>query len=184
MRLLPGVRFGVIDDARRRQRRRWLGWSLLALVTVVAVVLASDRAAPEQPRTPPPPSRPARFLPPRAVFSQAPSMGVSCGTPNSTRCDTFGLAVDLKRPALSVQATVRGRAFALDDPEWSGTPHRGRRKMFVGFLRHARLHDDYHLPLLWDGPGAPSPLVRLRIDYGGGQTVRTHTHVLLRPGWG
>jgi hypothetical protein len=182
MASLPDVRFGVIDDARRRQRRRWIGWIAVGLVALVALVLAVDRPAPHQPSAP---VRPVHFVPASRLLSREPYMGVSCSTPNSTSCDRFGLAVWLKRPALTVQAEIRGRTFALNDRQWSGRPHGNRRKMFAGFLQPARLQSDYHVaPIRWEGQNAPHPLLRLRVDYGRGAPVETRTRVWLSPGWG
>jgi hypothetical protein len=178
---LAGVRFGVIDDARRRQRRRWLGWIAVGLVAVVALVLTLDRPARDQPA---PPGPPVHFVPPSRVLARAPYVGVSCSIPNSTRCDDLGLAVWLKRPAVAVNAEMARRRFSLDDRQWSGPVRHHRRRMFAGFLRGAGLGQTFRLPPSWEGQPARSAVVRVRIDYGRGVVVETRVRVSLSPGWG
>jgi hypothetical protein len=64
------------------------------------------------------------------------------------------LAVWLRRPAARVSAHVAGRSFELDDARLSERPARGRRRMFVGVLRHAGLRSGGPLPVAPDdGPG-------------------------------
>jgi hypothetical protein len=182
MASLPDVRFGVIDDARRRQRRRWIGWIAVSLVALVALVLALDRPAPDRPSAP---VRPVQFVPAGRLLSREPYMGIACNTPNSTACDLVGLGVWLKRPALAVTAEIRGRRFSLSDRSLS-TPIRNHRRMdFAGYLHGAGLRRTYHLPKYWIG-AKPSvhQLVRLRIDYGNGPLVETHVRVWLMGGWG
>jgi hypothetical protein len=182
MASLPDVRFGVIDDARRRQRRRWVGWIAVGLVALVALVLALDRPAPDRP---PAPVRPVHFVPAGRLLSREPYMGIACTTPNSTACDRMGLGVWLKRPALAVTAEIRGRRFSLSDRSLSTPIRNHRRRDFAGYLRGAGLRRTYHLPKYWIG-AKPSvhQLVRLRIDYGNGPLVETQLRVWLMAGWG
>jgi len=179
----PHARFGVIDDARRRQRRRRLGWSAVFLAALAAFAFARTEPTGDRPPGPP---RAVRFAAPGRVFSREPSMGVSCSTPNSTACDQIGLAVWLKRPALAVSAEIRGRHFSLSDRSLSTPIVNHRRKDFTGYLRGIGLKRRYHLPVHWEGAAQPPirPAVRVRIDYGSGPLVETRFRVWLRAGWG
>jgi len=132
-------------------------------------------------------------------------MGVKCPVANSIACDRVGLAVWLKRPAMSVTATIAGAPLTLD--------HRGDlvykgdrpRSAFAGFLQPAGIVARLHVkPALgdvvykshgrwrvavrrqmWFG-GTESPLVpvRLTIHRPGGRTVITRVKVALGTGWG
>jgi hypothetical protein len=175
MAWLPKVHLGVIDDARRRQRRRWLGLATAGIAAAAALVLALDRPASERPVQPAPT---AALLPPGKVFSEAPYMGVTCRVPNSTVCDDIGLAVWLKRRAVTVRAEIAGRAFALRREAWR------RNSPYTGFLRDAGLRTRFRLPAHWEGQPPRDLLARVRIDYGRGAPVETRVRVSLSPGWG
>jgi hypothetical protein len=185
---LPHIRLGVIDDARRRQRRRWhIGSALFALAALVTVAVAVDRSPSAPPAAPPKPA-PAPAATPlvawKTVLTRTPYMGISCGAPNSTECDRIGLAVWLKRPAVGVSATLLGRHIALDDSQWSGPARNHQRKMFAGFLPHAGLATRLGLPPHWEGDPTPFARVRLRVDYRFGAHVETRLRVPLMAGWG
>src|SRR5438067_7857763 len=124
---LPHARFGVIDDARRRQRRRRLGWSAVFISALAAFAFVRDEPTGDRPASPP---RVARFVAPSKVLAREPYMGVACSVPNSTRCDRFGLGVWVKRPAVAVTAEIRGRKFPLGDRYWITTQHGHRRLEF------------------------------------------------------
>jgi hypothetical protein len=114
-------------------------------------------------------------------------MGVACRVANSIACDRVGLAVWLRRPAVSVDATIAGRRLKLDDPSWSGRAREGLRTMFAGFLQPAGLAQLRVRPNAsgrWYGVNAPSPTVRVWIDYGHGRYAATDVSVLLTAGWG
>jgi hypothetical protein len=188
---LPHIRLGVIDDARRRQRRRRVASLALVLAALVAASLVIEDRAGEQPAPQPEPATPAaRLVAPSAVLSRTPYMGVSCTTPNSTRCDRLGLAVWLKRPAVAVSAEIHGRPFALDnrdsldERQSIAAAHGKRRTQFIGYLDRAKLRSTYHLPPDWMGAGTPEPLVRLRVDEGRGGPLETRVPVPLMAGWG
>jgi hypothetical protein len=183
MASLADIRFGVIDDARQRQRhRRRLVWAALLLMAVVALALALDQPPPDRPAST---ARAVWSVTPSSVLSREPYMGVACGIPNSTACDRMGLAVWLKRPALAVNAEIRGRQFSLSDRSLSTPIRNHRRKDFAGYLRGAGLSRTYHLPERWLGAQPPvHQLVRLRIDYGTGPVVETRLRVWLMAGWG
>jgi hypothetical protein len=191
--LLPTMRFGVIDDARRRQRRRWLASLALVLLAVAAATVVAERPAGEPIRQPAPPPAAARLqvreVAPSAVLSRSPYMGVACPTPNSTRCDRLGLSVWLKRPAAEVTAVIGGRPVPLDS-DWIDdrqsilAAHGKRRTQFSGFLQPAGLRSRYHLPTHWTGRGTPQPGVRLSIDDGLGHLFKTRLRVDMMAGWG
>jgi hypothetical protein len=127
-------------------------------------------------------------VPASQVLSRGPYMGVSCMVSNSFTCDRIGLAMWLREPATSVEATIAGREFALDDPEWSGPGDDGERRMFAGFLQPAGLIDGPLQvttdagPDRWIGRKPVSATVHLRIVDGG--TTTTAVGVQLSPGWG
>jgi hypothetical protein len=133
---------------------------------------------------------------PSDVLARDPYMGVSCSIPNSIACDRVGLSVWLRRPAVAVSATIAGAPVKLDDRQWSGPRHDGRRTLFAGFLQPAgivsRLHvtPDPGSPTTWEANSAvpavlpPPAIVRLRIDYGHGRVVITQTRVELHAAWG
>lgn len=188
LRLVAGE---LIERARRRQRRRRrrVAAAVIAAIALGALVgvLADDPGSaplrsPKAPRV--------MVVSPDAVLARQPYLGVACPTPNSIRCDRVGLAVWLKRPALSVRATLAGRTFSLDHR--GDLPARGRapRTEFDGFLQPAGIVRRLGVRpdaggRFWYGDGFPrSPDVQLRIDYSNGQQVVTELRVLLAPGWG
>ena len=194
-RLAPVEAFnaGVIEAARRHQRRRRLVASVAVAASVgIGVGTGALFGGASPPRGATPGHGPVVNVAPAAVLAGSPYMGVACRRPNSTLCDRVGLAVWLRRPAVAVSATIAGRALELDDPLWSAKPHRGRRTMFAGFVQPAGLADSLHItpdpgPLRWWAPrngNAPSPRVSLRIDYGSGRTLVTQLDVYLSAGWG
>jgi hypothetical protein len=124
---------------------------------------------------------------------------------NSIACDRVGLAVWLKRSAVSVNATIAGAPLALD---WFGderllTPGVGHRD-FDGYLQPAGIVSRLHVhPVegsefltkhgrphvivshqMWFGAGNARPLIRLTIHYANGQTLITQLRVGLAAGWG
>lgn len=148
-----------------------------------------------------PSTRSAGLLPPERVLSQSPYMGVACPQPNAISCDRIGLAIWLKRPALSVEATIAGQPLKLD---WFGEEARFTsvtpRTEFTGYLQPAGLTTrlrvraqeaslDPHCGCrrggpTWGGNDAPSPLVRLQIVYADHTRAVTQLHVGLAAGWG
>ena len=172
-------------EARHRQWRRWTAISAIGAVVVLAAVVVLRHASA------PPPTAPVTSAAPGRVFSQAPYMGVACPVANSIACDRVGLAVWLRRPAVTVSATLAGRPLALnwhgDTPPASAPQH--VRAAFDGYLQPAGIVSRLHVApeaggRRWYGDGAPSPLVRFRIDYGHGTVVLTQEHVMLAAGWG
>jgi hypothetical protein len=122
-------------------------------------------------------------------------MGVSCGKPNSIRCDRVGLAVWLPRRARRLEASIGGRPLELrwgrtdDATDYGATKHR-RVQYYEGFLQPAglidgplRIHPDggrYH----WTGRVPVSAQVRLIARYRGGKAKRRTLSVPLAAGWG
>jgi hypothetical protein len=128
-------------------------------------------------------------------------MGVACPQPNAIACDRVGLAVWLKRPAISVNASIAGQPLELD---WFGEEHRAPsnkpRTEFAGYLQPAGLTTRLHVkptkgpsvdPVcgcrvgpVWLGADSPSPIVRLQIEYANHTRVLTQLRVGLAAGWG
>jgi hypothetical protein len=180
MRVPVSVVLGVVDDARERRRRRRTIVATLAICTGLGLGLIVARTE----------TRPAPALTPptrvtgAAVLSQAPDMGVAC---HAGGCDSVGLAVWLRRPAVSVSATIAGHRFGLTTWQARQFMPSTPRKMFVGYLSPLRLVTRMHLagpPSAWAAANSPSPLVSLRITYGGGRIDTTRLRIPLQPGWG
>ncbi len=128
-------------------------------------------------------------------------MGVACPQPNAIACDRVGLAIWLKRPAISVNATIAGQPLKLD---WFGEETRiashKPRTAFDGYLQPAGLTTRLHVkptegpsidPVcgcqvgpIWYGANAPDPIVQLQIEYPNHTRVVTQLHVGLAAGWG
>jgi hypothetical protein len=178
----------LFEEARRRRRRRAaaLGGAVLAIAVAGVAVLSSPRG-----RTPARDGGPVAVAPGQVLAKGGASMGVACPRPNSIACDRVGIAVETRRPARAVQATVAGRAVRLDDPEWSGRSRHGLRRWFAGFLQPAGLLG--HGPLAvqvedgryyWTGVHPAHATVRLVITYADGSQKATALRVSLSPGWG
>ena len=179
------------DHRRRRHRRLYLlALALLALAALAsAVVAGGSRARPQSTIGLRVPSGAIR-LSPSAAFSESPYMGVHCSVPNSISCDQVGLAIWLRRPAYSVEASIAGAPLRLN---WFGDEHRlGKlsrpRRAFDGYLHPAgivsRLHVTGSAAGMWYGTGTPLPMVWVLINYGAGRLVLTHLRVPLMAGWG
>lgn len=125
---------------------------------------------------------------PSRVLSQAPYMGVLCPEPNSIACDQVGLAIVLKRPAMSVIASINGRMLAMNRRGDQLTSTRKPRLEFDGYLKPAGIVSSLHVrPLpgkIWLGDPTPFETVWLLVDYRGGRYVVTHLRVPLSAGWG
>lgn len=190
---------GEAWDHRRRRRRRVLAASgaLLALAAALVLMLETSPAARRPAASRGSATGPglrvpagARAVLPAAVFSQAPYMGVRCPVPNSIACDRVGLAIWLKRPAVSAEASIAGATRPLN---WFGDEHRipspGKpRRAFTGYLHPAQIVSRLHVqPVgrsMWYGDGNPLPLVKVLVDYGHGRLVVTQLRVPLNAGWG
>jgi hypothetical protein len=195
----------LLDEAweHRRRRYRRLAFAILAAAAAVTLgLLASSRdhnfaTSGTAPRS--------QAVTPSRVLSGPVYLGVRCPIANSIACDRVGLAVSLKRPAISVSATIAGAPVNLD---WfgdqrlsSGSQHRE----FDGYLQPAGIVSRLHIrpvegtevlteggrtrlvnsPQMWFGEGDARPaLVRLTIHYAGGRVLTTQLHVALATGWG
>jgi hypothetical protein len=198
----------LIEEAWDHRRRRYRQFALAALAAVaiaalvwVAIPLGSGSppgsAAPQPLRS--------DVIPASRVLSKSPYLGVSCPIANSIACDRVGLAVWLRRPAVSVTATIAGTPLALNQhgpqPDHLPLP----RREFYGYLQPARIVSRLHIrPVMgneiitkhghtrvvvrrqmWFGEGnARSPLIRLTVHYPDGQTIITQRRVGLATGWG
>jgi hypothetical protein len=183
--------FGVIDDARARQRRRLMGVATIIVCAGIAAGLIVGRSeSPDASRR----AGVAIAVAPATVLSQTPYMGVACPIANSTTCDRVGLAVWLRHPARSVSAAIAGRTLRLD---WAGDrPPRfashAPRTEFDGFLQPAGIVARLHAaagppPLRWwtsSPANSPTPMVQLRIEWVDGRVSVTRLRVPLGSGWG
>jgi hypothetical protein len=82
---------------------------------------------------------------PATVLSRSPYTGVACPQPNAIACGRVGLAIWLKRPAISVNATIAGQALELN---WFGEERVAGNKprtAFDGYLQPAGLTTRLHL---------------------------------------
>ena len=195
----------IIDEAwqHRRQRHRALGATALAMVTAGAIVIATAGPGSPSGSSVPAPT----VVAPSAVLSRPPSMGVRCpgALANSIACDRVGLAVWLKRPAVSVTATIAGAPLVLNHRDEFLYPGDPPHTSFDGFLQPAGIVSRLHVHVLpvdgtemkrlrhegipvgrqtWLGQGSAGGPVRLTIHEPGGRTVITHIYVALRDGWG
>lgn len=186
------LELGLISNARRRQRRRYVAGVILGvLMTLGGVSIAWIGAGTNG--SPPIGSRSRSPViahePATRAFGQAPYMGIACRLPHWIACDRIGVAVWLRRPA-RVTAMIAGQRFTLDDPAWSYVARHGHLYMYAGFLKSTGLSNRLGVvPSAkgnnsWPGANPPSPLVRFQIDYRTGHIVSTEQHVYLSAGWG
>jgi hypothetical protein len=185
--LIRALTAGIIAQARRRARRRRavIASGLAALGLGIA---GHDLWAGAGLRSS------AAYVAPDAVLARSPYMGVACPAPNSLACDRLGLAVWLRRPANSVDATVSGWPMKLnwwgDRPPGSRPAPSSPRTAFDGFLQPAGLVGHLGVrpdagPADWLGSGAlAAPVVVLRVAYADGTTALTRLAVPLATGWG
>lgn len=183
---------GEAWDHRRRRRRR----ACAAAVTLFAVAGLAVTLAPGSSH--PGPSSAVGFRIPNgtirlssgAAFSQSPYLGVHCSVPNSISCDEVGLAIWLRHPAYSVEASIAGAPLPLN---WFGEEHRlghlsKPRRAFDGYLHPAGIASRLHVRAvdgdMWYGSGTPSPMVWVLISYRDGHYALTHLRVPLNAGWG
>jgi len=198
---------GVIEKARRRQRRRRVRLLVVLLIGLAsaAAVLNPLRATQHASKVSGSRAPGSPLVAPGRVLSKNPYMGVDCPQPNAISCDRVGLAIWLKRPAFSVDATIAGQPLKLD---WFGEEPRFASKTprteFDGYLQPAELTTRLHVrqtegasvdPVcgcrigpIWISSGRehshPQPLVRLEIRYPNHTRVVTELHVYLGDGWG
>jgi hypothetical protein len=191
----PGATaLGVIDEARRRRRRRRAAYAATLLVVTVAgwAVFAGGEHSPPAPRNAVRVS-PRTAVAPRAVFAQAPYLGVACHIPNSVACERVGLAIWLGRPAVAVTATIGAHIFDLDMQGNGGVRRGGIGTEWAGFLKASRLFTGtltvYSHGGWWAGNGRGLPeaqtSVRFILRYADGTIVRTTVpEVSLHAGYG
>jgi hypothetical protein len=180
----------IIDDAWRRARRRrgaiLLCLGLVGTVITLLLLRGETESANESGK-----SAPATAVAAPTVLRGSPYMGVACQSRDALACDRVGLSVRLDEQAVAVTATLGGKSFTLDDPDWSAKAD-GSMKRFGGFLEPAGLRDPGPLQVLAERPGrdrwldsAPARFpVTLLIEREDGTTQRTEVRVGLAPGWG
>jgi hypothetical protein len=198
----------LFEEAWDHRRRRYRQFALAALATVAIAALvwvaiphgSGSRTGSASPQPPRP-----DVVPASRVLSKSPYLGVSCPMANSITCDRVGLAVWLKRPAVSVTATIAGAPLALSSYGDSHVNATFPRRQFTGFLKPAGIVSRLHIrPVdgnetitqhgrtrvivghqMWFGEGnARSPLIKLTVRYPDGQTIITQRRVGLAAGWG
>jgi hypothetical protein len=127
------------------------------------------------------------------VLRGGPYMGIACASRDALSCDRVGVFVRLTRPAHAVIATLGGREFALDDPDFGGRLRNGVARRFAGYLKPAGLREPGPLHVLGQPqPGrdrwldsAPNKFpVTLAIERKDGTMQTTRVDVWLAPGWG
>jgi hypothetical protein len=194
---------GLFDEAWEHRRRRYRSFGIGVLtaagLAVALVILIRDSGS-NAGRTRPA-STASTVVAPSFALSKPAAMGVSCPGASSRECDRVGVAVWLKRPAVSVTATIRGVRFPLDNPD--DLVDTGTGRAFDGYLQSAgilsRLHvraENGNLIPFGRGhararvadqirvKGHPLVPVQLTIRDHAGQTFTTHLRVLLMAGWG
>src|ERR1700722_11196760 len=90
------LELGLISNARRRQRRRYIASLILvALVTLGGIFIASIGSGTNGSPATGARSRPSAIThqPATRAFAQAPYMGIACRLPHWSACDRIGLAV-------------------------------------------------------------------------------------------
>jgi hypothetical protein len=198
----------LIEEAweHRRRRRRAVGITSFVAAVIAAsalVIIAGGSGSAMDGRSGPIPSNRSLVAPSR-VLSKPPYMGVRCPVANSIACDRVGLAVWLKRPAISVTARIAGARLSLHSPGQSHGAGAPPSRTLYGYLHPAGIvsrlrvrpvkgdivgshHDKAYVRVahqMWFGEHQPRPAVRLTIHYRAGQTVVTRLRVPLSPGWG
>lgn len=120
--------------------------------------------------------------PPRPVLARPPDLGVSCAEANSIACDRVRLAVWVRGPAETVQATVAGRRLELHrDAEasfWTGALHPAG--LLDGDLRVTPDRGRFW----WAGAHPKTARLRVVVHRPDGSTGQATTSVALRAGWG
>jgi hypothetical protein len=194
----------IIEEARRRARKRRLRYAALAttLLLALGIVLTLNHGASrvsELARPGPAGLAPGAHL----SLKRDPYIGVSCRTPNSIACDRVGLAVWLRRPAARLTATIDGRTVAMGRPCGSARHYEPCSQYcrvvardqpcgtyFEGFLRPAGLLNG---PLkvrpdrgryYWVGRHETVGLVRIIATFPNGKTAMVKLRIPVRAGWG
>lgn len=178
------LRAGVIARARDHRRRRMLAIAAAAVVAGAAAGFASSALTGSAPTVQPP-----QAVSSDELLAQTPYLGITCA---NTGCDSLGLSVWLRRPALSVTALVAGQRFRLDirDAVQYYPALARQRRMFVGYFHARSLFSKLHVatgPFVnwWANPRTdwPNPTVQIRVDYPDGRAVTTRLIVPLQSGW-
>jgi hypothetical protein len=205
-RALPDVDAGVIEEARRRQRRHrgMAGVTLAGAAGFAAIMLAffggggNASGGRGQPSTRPhSASLTVATVAPSMVLVRQPWIGSSCPGPHSPAavrasfrvplCSRVGLMIGLRTRAVSATATINGQRFKLDSAAWSDPPVGGKHEWLSGFLQHARfLYGPFKTVSFRNGIRQRFTIenVHLVIDYGAGHKVQTSLQLLGYGGWG
>ena len=127
----------------------------------------------------------------RLGVTYGPYLGITCRKAGSTRCDSIGVDLALRRDARAVTAWVAGRKLVLRTP---GLHSGDAGRDWVGYLDRVGLRrpgSRFHIsangrdPGTWAGSPALYLPVRLEISYPDETTVTgTLPRTFLSPGWG
>ncbi len=127
----------------------------------------------------------------RLGLTYGPYLGVTCREAGSTRCDSVGIDLVLRRDARAVTAWVGGRRLVLRTP---GLHSSEAGRDWVGYLDRVGLGrpgSPFHIPsngrspATWAGSPAVYLPVRLQVAYPDETTVTgALPRVFLSPGWG
>ena len=201
-RALPRISAGVIDDARRhRRRRRRLIGVVIAATLAAGIVALQVATRPQRQHVSATAHGSVPIVAPSTVLSRQPWIGISCPGRHSAAaiersaevplCSLAGLAINLRKPAVTVTATINGQTFKLDNRIWSSPPlSSGKRISLAGFLEHARfLHGPFKtVAFRYHGIRYRRTVtvenVHLVIDYGAGHKLQTSLQFLGYGGWG
>lgn len=182
---MSSAALGVIDEARGRHHRRVVSIAAASGCVAVAIAFAIGRA--QSPVGGAAHTTATIRVAPAALFARPPDAGVACRT---RACDSLGLTIWLRRPALSIVATIGAYSFHLTTAAARpyAVPWHAGRTVFVGYLTPLRLVTHLTVgggpPVNWPTPHDPDPLVSLRVNEGGGRILLTRLHVPVQPGWG
>ena len=125
-------------------------------------------------------------VPSSAVLSRSPYMGIAVCHPSSSACYRVGLAVWLKRPAVSVTATIAGVRSSLNRSDDRGIQMitSTRRREFIGFAKPPGIVPNTYLRTPDANPTTPMAVVKLTIETSNGKTVVTRLRAPVQAGWG
>lgn len=127
------------------------------------------------------------------MLTEEPYLGVACPKPNSIACGRVGLAVQLRRPAAAVAASIGSYTFKLHGCGEVRPCNRRTSREFTGFLTRPGLFSSILKVTpsandMWYGDVRSSRLVdhrvRLRVEYPGGRFKYATVEAALRAGWG
>ncbi len=179
----------IIEEARRRARKRRLtyGAAAFALLLAVGIFLAVGQQG-SPPTRVQPTARPIPTVASSIVLVRQPWIGVACPPPAPFACDRVGLAISLRTRAVAATATINGQSFKLNSREWSDHAVGAKHRALAGFLQPAAFLKRGPFKTITDRAGQRHRVtvehVHLVIDYGAGRKIQTSIRELGYGGWG